>query len=324
MIATIFLKAQPNTQTVGRIINNESNPHRHLSTLAEREYDLMTGSVSDASPIVSNYSRHETTRGLDLHLNESIPGSLNGMIDAPCNSEIGYLRSTPATFQKNLFIKNISLKSVAFRRAVLAPVLLTAAGLSILDDDSDDNYEVQAERNRYIPRFRYHVDDYLQHFPIVVVYGLNGLGVKSKNDFANRTAILIKSEMMVGILTFSLKRVTAVPRPDTGELTSLPSGHTAQAFATATFLAKEYGHKSIWYSIGGYTMATGVGAMRVMNNRHWVSDVLVGAGIGILSTNLVYLTHQYRWGKKSKGGQTSVMPSYDGQTGMINIIHRIN
>jgi hypothetical protein len=55
-----------------------------------------------------------------------------------------------------------------------------------------------------------------------------------------------------------------------------------------------------------------------------ISDVMVGAGIGILSTNLAYLTHQYRWGKKNKGGETTVIPSYDGQTGMVNIIHRIN
>jgi membrane-associated phospholipid phosphatase len=175
-----------------------------------------------------------------------------------------------------------------------------------------------------MPNFRHRADDYLQHAPIVVVYGLNWLGVEGKNDFANRTAILIKSEMMVTILTFSLKRITAVPRPDTKQLTSFPSGHTAQAFAAATFMHKEYGHKSIWYSVGAYTVATGVGAMRVMNNRHWVSDVLVGAGIGILSTNLAYLTHQYRWGNKGKARQTIVLPSYDGQTGMINIIHRIN
>ena len=89
-------------------------------------------------------------------------------------------------------------------------------------------------------------------------------------------------------------------------------------------MAREYGHKSIWYSIGAYTVATAVGGMRVMNNRHWLSDVLTGAGIGIVGTNLAYLTPQYRCGKKNKGGQTIVMPSYDGQTGMVNIIHRIN
>jgi membrane-associated phospholipid phosphatase len=65
----------------------------------------------------------------------------------------------------------------------------------------------------------------------------------------------------------------------------------------ATFLHKEYGHKSIWYSIGGYSIATTVGVMRVIGNRHWLSDVFVGAGIGILSTELVYATHQYKLSK---------------------------
>jgi membrane-associated phospholipid phosphatase len=293
---TISLKAQSITTVRGKIVDQESNTPLPGANVVVIESDPMLGSVTDP----------------------------DGNFNAQHNLQTGYLKSDAPTFQKDLFTKDISLKSVAFRRAVIAPVLFTVAGLFTLGDDNDDNYEVQEERNKYIPNFRHHADDYLQHSPILIVYGLNWLGVKGKNDFANRTAILIKSEVMLGILTFSLKRITAVPRPDTKELTSFPSGHTAQAFAAATFMAREYGHKNIWYSIGAYTVATGVGAMRVMNNRHWVSDVLVGAGIGILSTNLAYLTHQYRWGKKNKGGQTIVMPSYDGQTGMVNIIHRIN
>ncbi|HTJ49908.1 MAG TPA: phosphatase PAP2 family protein, partial [Cyclobacteriaceae bacterium] len=86
-----------------------------------------------------------------------------------------------------------------------------------------------------------------------------------------------------------------------------------QAFAAATFLAKEYGHKNILYSIGAYTVATGVAACRVLNNRHWLSDVIAGAGIGILSTNIVYATHQYKWGKSkkiSKNNTLSVTPMY--------------
>ena len=279
------------------------------------------GSFNDHAHMVSGYAFNEMTR--DSRTLKAV-STLNHQFNPQHNLQTGYLKSNPNNFQKDLYIKDISLKSVAFRRAVIAPALFMAAGLSTLDADNDDNVEIQNERNRVIPNFRHRADDYLQHAPIVAVYGLNWLGIEGKNDFANRTAILIKSEMMVGILTFSLKRITAVPRPDTGQSTSFPSGHTAQAFAAATFMAREYGHKSIWYSIGAYTVATGVGTMRVMNNRHWMSDVLVGAGIGILSTNLAYLTHQYRWGKKNKVAQTTVIPSYDGQTGMVNIIHRIN
>lgn len=328
VFSTTFLAAQSVIDTVReKSAYHEPSVPLQWSSVVAIEPDLMGISDADHAPIVSDYPRFALTKNSDLDLNKNtlnVSPTFHDRFKPLHYFETGDLNNDANTFQKNLYINNISLKSGAFRRALIAPVLFTAAGLSILDDDSDDNYEVQQERNRYIPNFRYRVDDYVQHAPIIVVYGLNWLGVEGKNDFANRTAILIKSEMMVGMLTFSLKRLTAVPRPDTKEQTSFPSGHTAQAFATATFMAKEYGHKSIWYSIGAYTMATGVGAMRVMNNRHWVSDVLVGAGIGILSTNLVYLTHQYRWGKKNKSSHTSIMPSYDGQTGMVNIIHRIN
>lgn len=337
ILITISLKGQSITPAVsGKIVDQESNTPLPGANVVVIESDPMSGSVTDPdgnfrkddvhpARMVSGYALDEMTRDSDQKKNTFKAASpLNHKFNAPHNLQTGYLRSASPTFQKDFFAQDISLKSVAFRRTVIAPVLFVAAGLATLDGDNDDNYEVQEERNRYIPNFRHHVDDYLQHSPIIVVYGLNWLGVKGKNDFANRTAILLKSEMMVAILTSSLKRITAVPRPDTKQMTSFPSGHTAQAFAAATFMAKEYGHKSVWYSIGAYTVATGVGAMRIMNNRHWVSDVLVGAGIGILSTNLVYFTHQYRWGNKNKRGQTIVMPSYDGQTGMVNIIHRIN
>ena len=349
MSITISLKAQSVTQTVsGNTADRESNtplPGAKVAVIdsnptfdnemgdtsarvfAVGETKRNNGLFNYPTRVVSGYTLYEMPYDSDLDPNINtlkVASTLNHRFDVQHNLQTGYLKSDPPTFQKNFFIKDISPKSIAFRRAAIAPALLIAAGVATLDDDNDDNYEVQEERNRHIPNFRQHADDYLQHLPIVAVYGLNCLGVKGQNDFANRTAILIKTEVMVGVLTYSLKRLTAVPRPDTKERTSFPSGHTAQAFAAATFMAKEYGHKSIWYSIGAYTVATGVGAMRVMNNRHWVSDVLVGAGIGILSTNLVYLTHQYRWGKKNKSGQTTVIPSYDGQTGMVSIIHRIN
>lgn len=57
---------------------------------------------------------------------------------------------------------------------------------------------------------------------------------------------------------------------------------------TATMFHKEYGHRSPWYSIGGYTVATVTGVTRQLNNRHWMSDIMVGAGIGILATELGY------------------------------------
>ena len=78
-------------------------------------------------------------------------------------------------------------------------------------------------------------------------------------------------------------------RPDGSQANSWPSGHTATAFVGATLLHKEYGlTRSPWFSVAGYGVATATGVMRVLNNRHWVSDVMSGAGIGIMSTELGY------------------------------------
>ena len=208
-------------------------------------------------------------------------------------------------------------------RASRVPVVLTALSLlSYTNNETFDRVEFKELRDRTIPTFRHHVDNYLQYAPMAAVYGLNLAGIKGKNDFANRTALMVKSALLVAAITFPLKKITAVPRPDTGERNSFPSGHTAIAFAAATFMAKEYGHISKWYSIGAYSAATGVGVMRMMNNRHWVSDVLAGAAVGILSTNIVYLTHQYTRGHRKHGhSQTLVVPSYDGRTGTLTVVH---
>ena len=202
-----------------------------------------------------------------------------------------------------------SKKPHLFLNAVKTPILLIGLGTySCLSDDVIDRFEVRDERNEHMPHFQTKVDNYLMHAPIALVYGLNIAGIKGKNDFTNRTLLLVKSEAIMAALTFSFKSLTKVPRPDDSDIQSFPSGHTAQAFATATFMAKEYKDQSVWYAVGAYGIATTVGAMRIMNNRHWVSDVLAGAGIGILSTNLAYLTHRYKC--KNKPSQLTVVPSY--------------
>ncbi len=207
-------------------------------------------------------------------------------------------------------------QKTAWKKAMTIPVTLITAGLvAITDNDILDRLQIYEARNKLIPSFHTNVDDYLQHAPIVAVYALNGLGIKGEHDFANRTALLIKSEIFMAAMVFPLKKITSVPRPDTGTQNSFPSGHTAQAFAAATFLHKEYGREHPFYSIMAYTTAAGVGVLRVMNNRHWASDVLVGAGIGVLATNLAYLTHQNKWGKNHKKlSGMIVTPTYGQQS----------
>jgi len=180
-----------------------------------------------------------------------------------------------------------------FKRNLLAPSILISAGLiASTDNEVFDRYEIYEARNEHFPHFHTGADNYLQFAPIVAAYALESFKVKGVHNVGQKTVQLLKAELFMTAIVFPMKHLVGEPRPDTGERNSFPSGHTAQAFAAATFLHKEYGHRSIWYSIGAYTVATSVGAMRVLNDRHWASDVLVGAGIGILATNLAYMTER--------------------------------
>ena len=95
------------------------------------------------------------------------------------------------------------------------------------------------------------------------------------------------------IIVIGTKEATGILRPDGSTYNSFPSGHTAIAFASAEFLRMEYKDVSAWYGIAGYTVATTVAGLRMYNNRHWFSDVLTGAGVGILSTQLAYIVQPW-------------------------------
>lgn len=187
------------------------------------------------------------------------------------------------------------------------PASLIIGGL-IANGHSEESIkkELAESRNRHIPRFHTHIDDYLQFSPLVVAYGLDAVGIRSKTDVLNRTVILIKGEAMALTTATVLKSATHTLRPDGSSYNSFPSGHTTQAFAAATFLNEEYKDRYPWMPYASYSVASSVGLLRVANNRHYISDVLVGAGIGYLSMKVAYWTHRYKWGKK----QPSAVPVY--------------
>jgi membrane-associated phospholipid phosphatase len=205
-------------------------------------------------------------------------------------------------------------RAKAIAKIFVAPVALIGLGLYTKDDGNLLNrYAVRDWRNEHTPHFENHLDDAIQFVPIGLVYGLDLFNVKPKNDLLNRTLLLAKSEILMNVMVHALKATTNVTRPDGSNNNSFPSGHTAQAFVAATFMHKELGHKSVWFSIGAYSMASSVAAFRVLNNRHWISDVLAGAGFGILATNIAYSTHRYRWGKRPN---LTVLPMYSDGPGI--------
>jgi membrane-associated phospholipid phosphatase len=136
--------------------------------------------------------------------------------------------------------------------------------------------------------FRTDFDDYLKLVPAVAVYALNMAGIKGKHNFVDRSMLLGMSTVITSATTFGIKSATGRLRPDGSTYNSFPSGHTSIAFMTAQFMWEEYKDVSPWYGIAGYAVATTTGVLRIYNNRHWVSDVIAGAGLGILSTKAAY------------------------------------
>lgn len=202
-------------------------------------------------------------------------------------------------------------KTNAFKITAVPAVLITSGVLSI----DSYRYTIKSKRDKNYPDFETHLDDYIQYAPLAATY-LIGLVTESKNDFINKTIILAKAEILGAVIVHAFKRTTGVERPDGSNKHSFPSGHTAGSFVAATFMHKELGHKSILYSVAAYSVATSVGVLRVMNDKHWVSDVLVGAGVGILSTNIVYYTHKYKWGNK-RDSKLTLLPTYNNGKGGI-------
>lgn len=143
-------------------------------------------------------------------------------------------------------------------------------------------------RNDFMPRFHRTLDNYTQIAPAAVMVGMKAAGVESRSSWGR---MLLSDAFSVALMAGTvqgLKNTTNVMRPDGSDNHSFPSGHTATAFMTATMLNKEYGYKSPWIGVGAYSVATATGLMRMANNKHWLSDVLVGAGIGIMATEFGY------------------------------------
>lgn len=202
-------------------------------------------------------------------------------------------------------------------KPLIIPTVLIGYGLVGLENDAIKNFnvELKKELNGHVNE-EFSVGDIVQYTPALSVYGLNSLGIKGKHNLKDRSIILGTAFIIMGTSVFGMKKITKVNRPDDSNITSFPSGHTATAFMGAEFLYQEYKDVSIWYGISGYVVASGVAYLRIYNNRHWLTDVVAGAGFGILSTKVAYWIYPFmkRTFFKDKINKNGiVMPFYNGK-----------
>jgi len=98
-------------------------------------------------------------------------------------------------------------------------------------------------------------------------------------------ADLVRAQLVTQALTQGLKFAVGRTRPD-GASRSFPSGHTSTTFATATVLQQHFGWKA---GVPAYALATYVAANRLQSKRHYLSDVIFGATLGIVSARSITL-----------------------------------
>ena len=203
----------------------------------------------------------------------------------------------------------------------LIPAILIGGGIAANSQDFK-NKQITWHNDNY-KGFSNKIDDFTQLVPHAAVFGLDWIGVKSKHGFKDKLGLMFTGGIIMLGTVNALKYTTNQVRPDGSSANSFPSGHTANAFFGATILAKEYADKSILIAIGGYSVATATGVLRVLNNRHWVSDVLTGAGIGIISGEVAYIVYPWlkeKLGGKGKNKKIVFVPTYDGNVMGGNLV----
>ncbi|MBO9562604.1 MAG: phosphatase PAP2 family protein [Niastella sp.] len=222
---------------------------------------------------------------------------------------------------------SVPVQSNAFPlKSFIIPAAMISYGFTSLGSHGlkDINKNIRNELAMEHPHNAIHIDNYLQYAPAIAVYGLNAAGIKGKHNFKDRTILYTMSMLISNSTVFSIKSLSKQTRPDGSDAMSFPSGHTANAFVAAEFMRQEYKDVSPWYGVAGYAVAATTGYLRMYNNKHWFSDVVTGAGIGIASTRLTYWLYPMiqRGLFKKKNPNTVFMPTYqDGAVG-IGFVHK--
>jgi hypothetical protein len=112
----------------------------------------------------------------------------------------------------------------------------------------------------------------------VTVYAL-GRSIGSPKT-ATVGADLVRAQVLTEGMVQALKFTAGRRRPDGSNNQSFPSGHTASTFATGAVLQRHFGWK---VGIPAYALAGYVAASRMSDNRHYLSDVVFGATLGVLA-----------------------------------------
>jgi hypothetical protein len=166
------------------------------------------------------------------------------------------------------------------------PMSLIVGGIFLNRTNFEQDFQNHL-RSQLPENYEFRVDNYMQYLPIAELYLADVAGIKAKHYWFDQTKYLFISNLISSSITHALKHLVMKTRPN-GAAFAFPSGHTTFAFTNASVLFQEFRNQAPVLAYSGYAFAAATGSFRMINNKHWLSDVVMGAGIGILVTELVY------------------------------------
>ncbi len=202
----------------------------------------------------------------------------------------------------------------SWKQVVVPSVLMGVGLLGSINEKNGVNKAVRDCMTDWRGSHKTHVDDYLRFLPSAAYVGLGFIpGIKARHNTRDRLLVAATSHASMLLLGYGFKHIIKERRPDMTDRKSFPSGHVALAFTGAELMRAEYGTA---YGIVGYVTAGAVAFLRLYNERHWLHDVVMGAGIGVLSARIGYwllpLEHKLlKINDKPNKPIVAALPAYD-------------
>jgi len=192
--------------------------------------------------------------------------------------------------------------------------VVTGAGILAYTQDEKIQEFFTDHQSATADNFSKYIFEPFGRFSPVLAGGLylTGRLVKDKR-LAGTSLTAAKSLAVAALIGGAVKQLTHRHRPYQDDIpdhanwdgpfsdihyNSFPSGHSTAAFSMATVFAIEY-RSTIWVPALAYTLATGTAVSRLYDNKHWVSDVVIGSALG-------FVTGRFMW-KQSQGNQKKVV-----------------
>jgi membrane-associated phospholipid phosphatase len=189
-----------------------------------------------------------------------------------------------------VLVRETGIDFTAFPRRRSTWVLLAIGGAAALathpaDDYVNEHVVGSKTAERIFVAGKWIGSTYVQSGTAIGLYliGRYALPPSADGSHTNRVSHLgfdlIRAQILSQALVHGIKYSVQRDRP-TGECCAFPSGHAATAFAAASVIERHFGVRAAWPTLA---VASYVGASRLIDNRHFLSDVMFGAALGMAS-----------------------------------------